>query len=547
MLRSHSARFLSSASLPLPPRALTTIIKKAPTVRAVLKAYDGAADDANEVHVTSVWARLGELVMRGGGARAELRGDPPALARCREATLRLIPTADFGAAELAGTAHGLARARVGAREPWAALWTALQASTPPRLAEFTANELWVVAWAFSTHGPPPRWRALYGSLASEAAGRLDEFAPHGLVGLACSYARAGHAAPELLDGIAAELRPRLDELPPLGLSQLAWAMSKAGAGGAETFEAVEAAALPRLAELDAGNLATILRAFSAARVPAATPAPALLVGVAAEASRRASEFDGRAMATTVDALAAASTPEWLSGGAGDARRELLSALATEAAADRRRAGGGDALTVAQWGYLCRAFARCVPVPRGGGGEDDGGGANGGGEHGGGGGGGGLIGAAALAPVFEAAAAAATAEGALRDARPATLSSLAWAFGRVGGGVAEASPEAVPALAELHNAVAAEAAPRLGDFSPIDLHAMAIGLCRAPDGLPAPLAHAIVADVRSRDNFGAGRLATLGAALRRVGHGALAAGLDTGSQRGRAIRRYLRPASEDDGE
>ena len=57
----------------------------------------------------------------------------------------------------------------------------------------------------------------------------------------------------------------------------------------------------------------------------------------------------------------------------------------------------------------------------------------------------------------------------------------------------------------------------------------------------------VADVRSRDNFGAGRLATLGAALRRVGHGALAAGLDTGSQRGRAIRRYLRPASEDDGE
>ena len=97
--------------------------------------------------------------------------------------------------------------------------------------------------------------------------------------------------------------------------------------------------------------------------------------------------------------------------------------------------------------------------------------------------------------------AATAEGALRDARPATLSSLAWAFGRVGGGVAEASPEAVPALAELHNAVAAEAAPRLGDFSPIDLHAMAIGLCRAPDGLPAPLAHAIVADVR-RDNFGA---------------------------------------------
>ena len=137
--------------------------------------------------------------------------------------------------------------------------------------------------------------------------------------------------------------------------------------------------------------------------------------------------------------------------------------------------------------------------------------------------------------------------ALRDARPATLSSLAWAFGRVGGGVAEASPEAVPALAELHNAVAAEAAPRLGDFSPIDLHAMAIGLCRAPDGLPAPLAHAIVADVRSRDNFGAGRLATLGAALRRVGHGALAAGLDTGSQRGRAIRRYLRPASEDDGD
>ena len=73
MLRSRSARFLSSASLPLPPRALTTIIKKAPTVRAVLKAYDGAADDANEVHVTSVWARLGELVMRGGGARAELQ------------------------------------------------------------------------------------------------------------------------------------------------------------------------------------------------------------------------------------------------------------------------------------------------------------------------------------------------------------------------------------------------------------------------------------------------------------------------------------------
>ena len=83
---------------------------------------------------------------------------------------------------------------------------------------------------------------------------------------------------ELLDGIAAELRPRLDALPPLGLSQLAWAMSKAGAGGAETFEAVEAAALPRLAELDAGNLATILRAF---------PAPALLVGVAAGASQRA--------------------------------------------------------------------------------------------------------------------------------------------------------------------------------------------------------------------------------------------------------------------
>ena len=61
-----------------------------------------------------------------------------------------------------------------------------------------------------------------------------------------AFARAGHAAPELLNAIAVVTVPRLRDCNPQNLANTVWAFATAGHAAAELFDAIAAEAVPRL-------------------------------------------------------------------------------------------------------------------------------------------------------------------------------------------------------------------------------------------------------------------------------------------------------------
>ena len=245
----------TAAARKLDPPLLTAYIKQAKTLDNLLLQRKRHAASFNHIHCSAFWARAGQLRPNSADRRAFV----PAI----DLTLPFVESS-FGRRELAGTAHGLARAGLGQTSEAQPLWTALATASAARLAEFTPRELSTVAWAFAksqprasaTEQPAAEVQQLFDAIAEEAPRRLSGFTPQGLSNLAWAYASTGRAPPKLFSALAAHAAERADDLNCQEIANLGWAFAAVARPAPALFGALAAAARPRLSAATLDGFAT---------------------------------------------------------------------------------------------------------------------------------------------------------------------------------------------------------------------------------------------------------------------------------------------------
>jgi len=169
----------------------------------------------------------------------------------------------------------------------------------PLLRDFNAQNLANIAWAFAKAGHTAP--ALLDGIAAAAVPLLRDFNAQNLANIAWAFAKAGHTAPALLDAIAAAAVPRLRDFNAQDLTNTAWAFAKAGHTAPALLDAIAAAAVPRLRDFNAQDLANTAWAFA----KAGHAAPALLDAIAVAAVPLLRDFKPQELANTAWAFATA--------------------------------------------------------------------------------------------------------------------------------------------------------------------------------------------------------------------------------------------------
>ena len=268
-------------------------------------------------------------------------------------------------------------------------------TTSPQFYRSVAAAL---AWAFAKagHAAP----SLLDAISAEAVKRVREFNSQELSNTAWAYATTGHWAPELLEVISAEAVARVREFTPQALSNTAWAFATAKQRQPALFDAIAVEALRRVRQFTPQALSVTVWAFATAR----HKAPALHDAIAAEAAERVREFNPQELSNTA----------WAFATAGHAADALLDAIAEEAAG-RVCEFNEQELTNTAWAFATAGHAADELLD----------------------------------------AIAAEANGRMGDFNEQGLSNMAWAF-------ATAGHAAAPVLID---AVAVQAAGRVGDLTP----------------------------------------------------------------------------------
>lgn len=242
------------------PPLLTANIRKATTVNQLFKQHERNGEYFNHIHCAAFWAKLGQLAPNG----AEHQG----FVFIQPMVLKSVPFVrkDFGRAELAGTAHGLAKAGLGKMVEVQPLWIALAETCIERLDEFTPRELATLAWSLGKGRAQQALMTeeLLSAIALKAAPCISGFAPQGLSNLAWAYARADHHAPALLAAIEGEAIERAADFKCQEVANTAWAFASLGRHTPELFRALAISAHPRLAAFRRGELAMLGWAFAVA-------------------------------------------------------------------------------------------------------------------------------------------------------------------------------------------------------------------------------------------------------------------------------------------
>ena len=342
------------------------------TARDVLHGFELRKRQLRPNCVVTCWGTLGKLVRQSSEEcewmKAELR-QGNALASLLESTLQMVPrlepttvaTVAYGAASVVtqcGFAMGkhvwealaakgldlanqldprgqanLVNAFAKAKHAAPALFDAIASVAPPRMRDFTFQELANTAWAYATaqHAAP----ALLDAIAAEAVPRMREFEPQTLSNTAWAYVTLQHAAPALLDAIAAEAARQVRDFTPQGLSTTAWAYAKAKHAAPALFDAIAAEAARQVRNFNPQQLANAAWAYATAK----HAAPALLDAIAAEAARQVRNFNPQGLSNTAWAYATAQ----------HAAPALLDAIAAEAARQVRDFKPQE-LTNTAWAY-----------------------------------------------------------------------------------------------------------------------------------------------------------------------------------------------------
>ena len=150
-----------------------------------------AAFAFDDTHISAYWSRLGKLASRSTEARERLHADP-SLEAGRVLTEQALGL--MSSRNLATVAHSLAKAGVMYRGPWEGLWAQLAELSIPKLAQFSVQELKMLAWGMAHSGAPAP--ALFAAFASELLDerRCSELAPCDLASFAWSLSMSARAA-----------------------------------------------------------------------------------------------------------------------------------------------------------------------------------------------------------------------------------------------------------------------------------------------------------------------------------------------------------------
>ncbi len=213
---------------------------------------------------------MGQLTSRGSDHAARLS---PALMR----TVPLV-VAEFGMRELAGTAHGLARAGLGRDAEARPLWLALTTTSIERLHTFSPRELSTLAWSLAKAKlPHADTEVVFDAIAFEARPRLSGFSPQGLSNLVWAYATAGHSAHELFAAFEPISTQRVADFNTQELANIAWAFAQMGRTAAdELFVAIAGAARAQIYSFATHELAML--GWACAVVDAPEEAASILFG-----------------------------------------------------------------------------------------------------------------------------------------------------------------------------------------------------------------------------------------------------------------------------
>ena len=124
-----------------------------------------------------------------------------------------------------------------------------------RVDEFNQQGLSNIAWAFATVGVPAR--PLFNAIAAAAAAKADTFTPQGLHILTWSYAKQGYAADALFRALIPHCVRLLDEMALQGMSGMLWAYATLGYAPAALFQPYAAKLHGSIDELSAQGLANL--------------------------------------------------------------------------------------------------------------------------------------------------------------------------------------------------------------------------------------------------------------------------------------------------
>jgi hypothetical protein len=213
-----------------------------------------------------LWAQVTQLLPKRkrswwlSRAEAELGG--PLAPVCAH-TISTLPKATPAVA--AGLLHSLAHGGLTGPGPWAAVWTAAQASLAGGCAGLFPDDVARTAWALArAHGSVGVHPALLEELAAAGVAQHFELSGKDAATLAWAYVKldhyaAGTAGARLLDVLVPVTTTRADGLAPFFLASAAWAFIQSGRATPELLDAIArgvAAARPsRFSPHDVAQLA----------------------------------------------------------------------------------------------------------------------------------------------------------------------------------------------------------------------------------------------------------------------------------------------------
>ncbi|KAJ1455610.1 hypothetical protein M885DRAFT_440841, partial [Pelagophyceae sp. CCMP2097] len=189
------------------------------TAGDVLSLFEAEGGDFNHVNFATSLHRLGKL------SRSFEKSSTPLLRKIVDrATSSIINESDlWKSRELSNACWGIAK--IGnVQAP--ALFDAVAAEAPKKIATFNPQELTNILWAYATAGVEAP--ALFEAVAAESSKKIATFNSQDLANTVWSYSTAGVEAPALFEAVAVEAPKKIATFTPQALANTVWAYSTAG-------------------------------------------------------------------------------------------------------------------------------------------------------------------------------------------------------------------------------------------------------------------------------------------------------------------------------
>jgi len=181
------------------------------TAGDVLSLFEAEGGDFNHVNFATSLHRLGKL------SRSFEKSSTPLLRKIVDrATSSIINESDlWKSRELSNACWGIAK--IGNIQA-PALFDAVAAEAPKKIATFNSHNLANTAWAYAKAGVEAP--LLFEAIALRAQGKVGDFTPSELASTVWAFSAAGAEAPELLAEVALRIEGKVDEFSADSLSQL---------------------------------------------------------------------------------------------------------------------------------------------------------------------------------------------------------------------------------------------------------------------------------------------------------------------------------------